>query len=977
MRKTGTGLRTESFDWLLLLFCLMAVLTAAASVCAQETAPVVVRVGWYDGHFNSVDQFGRRTGYAYEYQQKIAAYTGWTYEYVKASWPDLLQMLKDGEIDLLSDVSFTEERTETMLFPALPMGSESYYLFITNDNTEITAQNPSSLNGKKIGVNKGSIQEGYFLKWAEAHNVEAEIVELTDFAEGTIEMLEDKRIDALVTIEGYGEGDNCVPVVRIGSSDFYFAVNKDRPDLLAQLDYAMEKIWDENRYYNMQLSDKYLRITKTEAFISPVEVDWLSEHGPIRVGYRDNYLPFSAYDKKTGELTGALKDYLALASESLKNATPEFVPVAYPTVEEALRALARDEIDCVFPANLSAYDSELLDIMMTVPFMDTEMHAVMRSEDHLDISPQREMTVAVNEGNNNYEAFLKEYFPNWKIKIFADSEECFLAVASEEADCLLISNYRILRLNETIEKHRLSTITTGKSMIFSFAVRRSDDFLYSILNKTANLVPQSHIDLALINYSYSEGKVSLAHFLRDNWLGVIFGMAAIFVIIISLLLQRLRVEREAAERQKLIAATELDPLTRLYNRNFFFEYANRIYNEHPEKPMDAIVLNIEQFHSVNALNGWDFGDSVLKLLGAEIIAFLKETKGIAGRFEADRFDIYCVPQENYQDVFARFQLRLNEYSSKASIRLRMGVMPWQEGVEPRLLFDRARTACKMARGSYKKRLMIYDDEMREREIRDQRLLNDLRRAIENHEFVVFYQPKFAIQSDPPELNSAEALIRWRHPELGMIPPDNFIPLFERNGQIGIVDKYVWEETARQIAAWRDKFGITVPVSVNLSRVDVFDPALEPTLDELLEKNNLDYSSFKLEVTESAYVEDAVQVVRVIKRLRDKGFEIEMDDFGSGYSSLNMISSMPIDILKMDKAFIRNIEHSPKDLQLVELILDIAGSLKVPVVAEGVETEKQMILLKDLGCAMVQGYYFSRPLPPEEFEHIILQKKENL
>ncbi len=613
--------------------------------------------------------------------------------------------------------------------------------------------------------------------------------------------------------------------------------------------------------------------------------------------------------------------------------------------------------------------------MTTVPIMETEMHAVMRSEDHLDISPQREMTVAVNEGNNNYEAFLKEYFPNWEIKIFADSEECFLAVASEEADCLLISNYRILRLNEMIEKHRLSTITTGKSMVFSFAVRRSDDFLYSILNKTANLVPQSPIDLALINYSYSEGRVSLSHFLRDNWLGVIFGMTAIFAVIISLLLQRLRVEREAAERQQLIAATELDPLTRLYNRNFFFEYANRIYHEHPEKPMDAIVLNIEQFHSVNALNGWDFGDSVLKLLGSEIIAFLKETKGIAGRFEADRFDIYCVPQENYQDIFARFQLRLNEYSNKASIRLRMGVMPWQEGIEPRLLFDRARTACKMARGSYKKRLMIYDDEMREREIRDQRLLNDLRRAIENHEFVVFYQPKFAIQSDPPKLNSAEALIRWRHPELGMIPPDNFIPLFERNGQIGIVDKYVWEETARQIAAWRDKFGITVPVSVNLSRVDVFDPALEPTLDELLEKNNLDYSSFKLEVTESAYVEDAVQVIRVIRRLRDKGFEIEMDDFGSGYSSLNMISSMPIDILKMDKEFIKNIEHSPKDLQLVELILDIAGSLKVPVVAEGVETEKQMILLKDLGCAMVQGYYFSRPLPPEEFEHIIRQAKE--
>ena len=973
MRKTGARLRTESPVWFLLLFCLMAALAAAASVCAQDAAPNVVRVGWDESPFNTLDKFGRRTGYAYEYEQKIAAYTGWTYEYVTASWPDLLQMLQTGEIDMLCDVSFTAERSKTMLFPSLPMGSESYYIFISGGNKEVIPQDYSTLNGKKIGINKGSIQEDLYREWAEIHNVDAEIIELTTFGNESLRLLNEGAIDAFVSIEGYGEQDNCIPVVRVGSSDFYFAVNKNRPDLLSQLDFALNRIHDEDRYYSMQLSDKYLRITRTEAYLSPLEEEWLSNHGPIRVGYRDNYLPISAKAQSTGKLTGALKDYLELASESLKNGKIEFEAIPYAATNEALDALRNREIDCVFPVNLSAYDGEEMNIMMTIPSMETEMYAVIRPSDQPGLDPAAELTVGVNRGNNNYEVFLKDYFPYWKVIYFDDFNECIRAVDSGEADCLLISNYRILRMNNQIQKYKLATITTGKNMVFSFAVNRSDKLLYSILNKTVNLVPEAPIDLALVNYSYAERKITFSDFIRDNWAVVIIAITVVFGLIVSQLMQRLRAERDANERQKLISATELDPLTKLYNRNFFFEYANRMFLEHPEKPYDAIVLDIEQFHSVNALNGRDFGDGVLKLMGSEIIAFLKETEGIAGRFEADRFDVYCAPQENYQDVFARFQLRLNEYSSKASIRLRMGVMPWQEGIEPMLLFDRARTACKLARGSYKKRLMIYDDEMREREIRDQRLLNDLRRAIENHEFVVFYQPKFAIQSDPPKLNSAEALIRWRHPELGMIPPDNFIPLFERNGQIGIVDKYVWEETARQIAAWRDKFGVTVPVSVNLSRVDVFDPALEPTLDELLEKNNLDYSSFKLEVTESAYVEDAVQVIRVIRRLRDKGFEIEMDDFGSGYSSLNMISSMPIDILKMDKEFVRNIEHSRKDLQLVELILDIAGSLKVPVVAEGVETEKQMILLKDLGCAMVQGYYFSRPLPPEEFEHIILQK----
>jgi len=197
---------------------------------------------------------------------------------------------------------------------------------------------------------------------------------------------------------------------------------------------------------------------------------------------------------------------------------------------------------------------------------------------------------------------------------------------------------------------------------------------------------------------------------------------------------------------------------------------------------------------------------------------------------------------------------------------------------------------------------------------------------------------------------------------------------EKNGQINAVDKYVWGEAARQVVRWREQYGVTLPVSVNLSRVDVFDPALEDTLEGILLYNGLEHSAFKLEVTESAYTENADQVIRVVENLRARGFEVEMDDFGSGYSSLNMLSAMPIDVLKMDRAFVRNIEHDEKDVQLVELILDIARSLNVPVVAEGVETEAQLALLRKLGCALVQGYYFSRPLHAADFEAAFIRPR---
>ncbi len=433
-----------------------------------------------------------------------------------------------------------------------------------------------------------------------------------------------------------------------------------------------------------------------------------------------------------------------------------------------------------------------------------------------------------------------------------------------------------------------------------------------------------------------------------------------------------RVERiiDLSEGRKLISAAEHDRLTGLYTMAFFFEYIDRLYRYHREMKLDAAVINVEKFHSVTAISGREFCDNVLRVIGEEIRAFLSENDGIAGRGEADRFYLYCAPQADYRELLRRFQKRVSRLSRKVNVHLRMGVTRQQDGVEPALLFDRARVACNMARGDYQNPLVIYDEEMRQRELLNQHLLNGLRPAAEERQFIVYYQPKYDIQCNPPRLVSAEALIRWKHPELGMIAPDTFVPLFEGNGLIGVADNYVWQEAARQAAEWKKKYHITLPVSVNLSRADVYDPALEEQLTRLIEENGLDYGDIKLEVTESAYTDNAQTVLTVIRRLRERGFQVEMDDFGSGYSSLNMLSEMPVDVIKMDMKFVRNIEKSETDRRLVTLIPDLARYLRVPVVAEGVETEGQLEILRQGECDYVQGYYFSRPLPPAEFEMLI-------
>ena len=949
----------------MMCFMLAAALTVPFFAYGTAEEEKVVRVGWYESAFHRTDQFGRRSGYGYEYQQRVAIYTGWTYEYVEGSWSQLLEKLIAGEIDLLSDVSYTDERAEKILYSAEAMGSEGYHVFIAPDNTEIRPDDFSTLNGKRVGVNKNSIQEKLFIEWAKSHDVTPDIVESTEKTPVLLEMLAQGEFDALVTLDTYGNSADVVPVCKVGFAESFFGINKNRPDLKRDLDVAMNRLFEDNRDFNQQLTEKFNKGSAVNSFLTAEEKDWLSEHKTIRVGYRDDFLPFCALDAETQTLTGALADFLDFAENCEKNAKLTFETRAFDTTDNALKALANGEIDCLFPISISAYDGEALGVVVTDPVVVTGMYAVVRTADHLGVSRDREMTVA----------FVKDYFPNWQMKYYEDTASAFKAVASGDADCTLVSDHRLNRVSDLCAEYKLSTLTTGDEISLAFAVNRKDDCLYSILNKIGRLMPDTTINSSLTNYSFRDERVTFGKFLRDN-LGFVIAAIAIFVsVLLLLVLWNVWTQAKANEGRQLISEAERDHVTPLYNRNFFFVYANRLYREHPAKPMDAVILNIERFHNLNTLNGRDYGDEVLRALGEEIEAFLKETEGIAGRVEGDHFDIFCAHREDYQALLNRFQTRLNEKIPNADIRLRMGVMPWQEGITPEHMFDQAWSACSMVRGNYKTHLMVYDEELRQRDQFHQRLLNDLGRAIENRELEVYYQPKYYIQSDAPRLNSAEALIRWRHPELGLIMPGDFIPLFEQSGQISAVDKYVWAEAARQIAAWRDQFGTVLPVSVNLSRVDVFDPSLIATLDGLIERNGLKRSDLKLEVTESAYTEDADHLIHVIKQLREKGYEIEMDDFGTGYSSLNMISSMPIDVLKMDMEFIRNIERDERDFRLVEIVIEIAKFLNVPVIAEGVETEKQLELLKSAECDLVQGHYFSRPLPPAEFENLIRKESE--
>ena len=445
------------------------------------------------------------------------------------------------------------------------------------------------------------------------------------------------------------------------------------------------------------------------------------------------------------------------------------------------------------------------------------------------------------------------------------------------------------------------------------------------------------------------------------------------------ILARVRRTIELFESRRIIQLTERDPLTGLYNREFFFSYAEQYDQHHVDTPMDAIVLDINRFGIINERYGRAYADDVLRRVGEKVREMVHEEGGIVCRREADIFLVYCPHRDDYKAILDNASMGLaGEQNGSNRIRLRMGVYSdVDKSLEMERRFDRAKMASDSVRSSFTRNIGVYDDTLHKAEMYSEQLIEDFPKAVREGQFKVFFQPKFNIIGEKPYLAGAEGLVRWQHPALGMISPGVFIPLFEENGLIQDLDHYVWREAARQIRVWKDELGYTVPVSVNVSRVDMYDANIVYALLEIIEESRLEAGDLHLEVTESAYSEDAEQIIETVKRLRSMGFLIEMDDFGTGYSSLNMLSTLPIDVLKLDMQFIRTAFGQEKDTHMLEVIIEIARHLSAAVVAEGVETEEQIHALKEIGCDMVQGYYFSPPVPPDQFKQFLQEAEQDI
>lgn len=427
------------------------------------------------------------------------------------------------------------------------------------------------------------------------------------------------------------------------------------------------------------------------------------------------------------------------------------------------------------------------------------------------------------------------------------------------------------------------------------------------------------------------------------------------------------------ESAAMINQFQYDRLTGLYSKEFFYQRMKDILARNPEKEYDLVCSDIENFKLVNDVFGVQAGDHLLRGI-AELYAERVGEFGICGRFNADQFICLLEHRQNYQnEMFIEAGSRISHLSNAKNIVMKWGIYAISDRTIPvEQICDRALLAAHSIKGQYGKYFAVYDDALRNKLLREQAVADSMESALVEGQFEIYLQPKYRVRDN--SLAGAEALVRWNHPKWGLQSPAEFIPLFERNGFITQLDQFVWEKACAVLREWDDKELPRISISVNVSRADIYNADIADILVRIVQKYGLVPSRLHLEITESAYTEDPHQIIDTVKHLRELGFIIEMDDFGSGYSSLNMLNQMPLDILKLDMKFIQNETAKPVNQGILRFIIGLARWINLSVVAEGVETREQLERLQEIGCDYVQGYFFTKPMPTDEFEGLLEEQQ---
>ena len=659
-------MQTPTWRSICAVLCLLLLLSVALPVkAAAETAPVkVVRVGSFEDTFNYVNEKGIRKGYGYELLQTLSGYTGWQLEYVTCDWSDCFEKLKNGEIDIMGDISYTEDRAEEMLFSDEPMGEEKYYLYADLSRADISASDFKTLNGKKIGVLMGTEPEVMLTEWEEKYDLKTQHVNISN-NEDVKQKLANHEIDCFVSLEeSFWAELGISTMTRVGKSDIYYAINKDRADIKEELDNAMRALEDADPFYTADLYKRYFSLDYTP-ILTGEEKAWLKEHGAIRMGFLTGDSGVSTYDPATGEITGTITDYIQFARDCLGNQELVFQMVGYDSQKAELDALKSGEIDMVFHFDQSPNLAEDYRVACTNTTWTSNMMAVTNKQHFNENQANR---VAVPQNKISLKRYIAVYYPQWEIVDCAAQEDAARLVKDGQADCFVTGVSSQENYSKKYDFYSVPLPNPAKSC---FAVNSGNRHLLSILNKTIKAMPTNMLTGSLAMYKSSSRKVTLSEFIRDNFFMVLL-VSSIFVAVILLaILKLLRKARkaEAAARKAANDTQELNAKLQIAAENA--ESANRakstfLFNMSHDirTPMNAIIgyADLASRHLDDPAKLEKYMENI-QVCGQNLLMLLNNVLDLA-RIENDKTEMeYSVSDvdKDFRNCIAMFQ---NQADSK-------------------------------------------------------------------------------------------------------------------------------------------------------------------------------------------------------------------------------------------------------------------------------------------------------------------------
>lgn len=965
-----------------LMMALMFIPAGAYAVYAADVGNTVVVGVNADYGISAVG--GNYTGYAFDFLREIQKRSDLTFTFVEGTAPELASKIAKGEVDVIPCVSSNEldawqgmtsaaEPTAPLRLTLtnLPLTTKYTAIYIPADS-DISFQDYEALKSSRIGYLKEDYSKyfingafiGADIRKAEFVGYDSESQMKNDFESG--------KIDAVAKDCYRIWGDELV-ACQVATEDCYFMTSSANETLISTLDTAVASVIMSDPEFTFDIYEKYVTKYGAQRYaFTEAEKHFIEKNPVITVAYNRQAAVIDRLESSTDSLSGPTDKLLKMIS---KATGLEIKVIGCDSLGDCVTALNNGSAQIICGGVNSNSMSKYQGLKISRPYTKVPIVAVGKAGSSVGAHSM----IAIPAIGDDISKYISEIYPGAQILHFDTEQKCLDAVQNGEADVAFAGAYEMLyyldRGYDGLDIIDVSPAIHAECLAFSSDMPE----LSKMFGKIISGMNSNSSGVYTYAYIVSGGSHSAANEFVEKYLvwiiaGILAILAAVFVIVCV-----------SSFRSRRVA--DVDPLTGGRSRAKYFEDTKKLLKRSNPEGWAIALFDIDKFKYVNDRLGYEEGNRMLERLYKTISDHLDHDEVFA-RMADDNF-VLTIHNATDIELNGRISEIFNEFMRRNSLfvkypvvfsagicRLNQCVHESKHGeVDINAAIDRCKIAKSTLKGTHFSSIAFYDGSIRDRALREKDYESIMPGALQRREFQCYLQPKYGLRSR--NIEGAEALIRWNSPDFGFISPGDFIPIAEKNGFVVELDFFILEEVCRCMRRWIDDGKKPVVISVNQSRLHLNYDDYIWRLREIVDKYDIPYEYIELELTESVFTENAEKLLKIMHKLHEIGFKLSLDDFGSGYSSLNMLKDMPVDVVKIDKEFFSDTMNTQKGRAVISTVVDLANNLDMDVISEGVETREQVEFLTEIHCAMVQGYYFAKPMPIADFEKLWYSDLEDI